>query len=148
MALICRVPKVRVKAPHQLTILFVCEDNAAASQMAQAFAERCGMMASSAGRHPKAVLNPNAIQAMKESGIDISRNKPRSLTPQTISAATLVVTIGCSIEGAFPLPMLARMRERTIGWDWKGLRRRTIIDARENRDEIERRVTELSRRHY
>ncbi|HZW56938.1 MAG TPA: arsenate reductase ArsC [Nitrososphaerales archaeon] len=126
-------------------ILFVCEDNAGPSQMAEAFAEKFGMKASSAGRHAKAVLNPNAVQAMKESGIDISRNKPKSLTPQIINAASLVVTIGCSFEGASPVCMQSQIREKTIQWNWKGLKRRNISDVREIRDEIERRVNGLSR---
>ena len=124
-------------------ILFVCEKNSGTSQMAQAFAEKRGIKASSAGRHPTATLDPIMVQAMKESNIDISRSKPRSLTPQIISQATLVVAIGCSFDDACPQSMRAKMKEKTIEWDWKGLGRRRIEDARQTRDEIERRVNDL-----
>ncbi len=128
-------------------ILFVCEDNTGPSQMAQAFAEKYGMNAFSAGRHATAVLNPIVVQAMKESGIDISHKKPKPLSPQIISEATLVITLACSFEDACPQPMVAQMREKTINWDWKGLKCRHLSDVRETRDEIERRVIDLSKRN-
>ena len=123
--------------------LFVCDDNAGASQMAQAFAERSGVRATSAGKHATSVLHPNAVIAMKEVGIDISRCRPKSLTPQVIFSATRVITIGCSFENVCPQSMQLQMREKTIHWDWKGLGRRNIDGEREIRDEIRRRVEGL-----
>ena len=128
-------------------ILFVCEDNTGPSQMAQAFAEKYGMNAFSAGRHATAVLNPVVVQAMKEIGIDVSRKKPKPLSPQIISEATLVITLACSFEDACPQPMVAQMREKTINWEWKGLKCRHLGDVRETRDEIERRVIDLSKQN-
>jgi len=126
-------------------ILFVCENNTGLSQMAQAFAEEHGMKALSAGKYPAAVLSPVVVQAMKEKNIDLSEKRPTPLTPQIINDASLVVTIGCSLKGACPLTILREMQERTIDWDWKGLKGRCIREVREIRDGIERRVVELSR---
>ena len=83
-------------------ILFVCVENAGRSQMAQAFAEKCGLKASSAGNVPSSRVNPIVVEAMKEKGIDISKNIPKMLTPEMINRSSLVVTMGCSVEEACP----------------------------------------------
>ena len=49
-------------------ILFVCVENAGRSQMAQAFAEKCGLKASSAGTVPSSRVNPIVVETMKEKG--------------------------------------------------------------------------------
>ena len=128
-------------------ILFVCESNAGSSQMAQAFAEECGLKASSAGRHPTAVVNPIVVQVMNEKNIDISRRTPRPLTPELVNRARLVIAIGCSLEDAFPQPLRPTMRRITLDWNWKGMKKMRIEDVRKTRDEIERRVAELSNVH-
>ncbi len=61
-------------------VLFVCVENAGRSQMAQAFAEKYGLKASSAGTVPSSKVNPLVVEAMKEKGIDISSNRPKMLT--------------------------------------------------------------------
>ena len=86
------------KAP----ILFVCVENAGRSQMAEAFAKKHGMNAQSAGTIPSTRINPTVVNVMRERGIDISSNQPKTLTPKLIRDATLVVTMGCSIEEACP----------------------------------------------
>ncbi|MGC9325328.1 MAG: arsenate reductase ArsC [Desulfomonilia bacterium] len=66
----------------KIKVLFVCGHNSARSQMAEAWLNHvCGDLfeASSAGIHPAQKINPHAIQAMKEVGVDISMNRPRSV---------------------------------------------------------------------
>jgi protein-tyrosine-phosphatase len=96
-------------------ILFVCVENAGRSQMAQAFAEKLGLRASSAGTVPTGRVNPVVVEAMRERGIDLSRKSPRMLTSEMISQARLVVTMGCSVEEACPRPMLAAMQKKLVG---------------------------------
>ena len=73
--------------PLKGEILFVCVENAGRSQMAQAFAEKSGMKASSAGTVPSSRVNPVVVEAMRERGIDLSRRTPKILTADLISNA-------------------------------------------------------------
>jgi len=126
------------------SILFVCVENAGRSQMAQAFAERLGLRAESAGTVPSAKVNPVVAEAMKEKGIDISKNVPRMLTSEMISEASLVVTMGCSVEEVCPKPMLAQMQKKLVDWGLKDSKGKPLSEVREIRDEIERIVLELA----
>ncbi|MDG6998037.1 MAG: arsenate reductase ArsC [Nitrososphaerota archaeon] len=123
--------------------LFVCVENAGRSQMAEAFARKIGLCASSAGTVPSTKINPVVVQAMKEKGIDVSENIPKSLTSEMINDATLVVTMGCSVEEACPKPMLAQMQKKLIDWALPDPKGQPIERVREIRDEIERRVIQL-----
>lgn len=125
--------------------MFVCVENAGRSQMAEAFARRAGLAASSAGTIPAAKVNPVAVQVMNERGLDISPKKPRMLTAGMIGEADLVVTMGCSVEEACPKPMLAQMQKKLVDWDLPDPKGKPIEEVRKIRDEIERRVNELSR---
>jgi len=125
-------------------ILFVCVENAGRSQMAEAFAKKLGMIASSAGTIPSTRVNPVVIQAMKEEGIDMGSNTPKMLTSDMINGASLVVTMGCSVEEACPRPMLAQMQKKLVDWDLPDPKGKPIGEVRRIRDEIERRVTKLS----
>lgn len=82
-------------------ILFVCVENAGRSQMAEAFAASNGMSAMSAGTLPATAVNPVVAAVMKERGIHISANRPKTLTMQMVNEADLAVTMGCS---ACPMP--------------------------------------------
>lgn len=113
--------------------------------MAEAFARRAGLAASSAGTIPAAKVNPVAVQVMNERGLDISPKKPRMLTAGMIGEADLVVTMGCSVEEACPKPMLAQMQKKLVDWDLPDPKGKPIEEVRKIRDEIERRVNELSR---
>jgi len=126
-------------------ILFVCVENAGRSQMAEAFAGRYGFSSSSAGTVPSARVNPLVVQAMKEKGIDISSNKPKMLTTKMIEGASLVVTMGCSVEEVCPKPMLAQMQKKLVDWHLEDPKGKPVEEVRKIRDEIERRVMELSR---
>ena len=80
------------------TILFVCVHNAGRSQMAAGFMQHLGagrVEVLSAGSAPKASINPVAVQAMAEVGIDIANNLPKILTPQAVQASDVVITMGC-----------------------------------------------------
>jgi len=125
------------------SFLFVCVHNAGRSQMAEAFARRRGLKADSAGTMPATTVNPVVVRAMNEKGIDLSSSKPKLLTNEMINKATLVVTMGCSVEEACPRPMLAKMQKKLVDWDLDDPKGKTIEEVREIRDEIERRVAAL-----
>ena len=126
------------------SFLFVCVENAGRSQMAEAFAKKRGLRASSAGTMPPASVNPLVVEVMKERGVDISSNKPKMLTVEMINEASLVVTMGCSVEDVCPRPMLARMQKKLIDWNLDDPKGKPIQDVRRIRDEIEARVASLS----
>jgi arsenate reductase (thioredoxin) len=79
-------------------ILFVCVHNAGRSQMAAGFARELGgerVEVFSAGSEPADRLNPVAVAAMAEQGIDIAGAAPAILTPDSVRAADVVITMGC-----------------------------------------------------
>ena len=80
------------------TVLFVCVHNAGRSQMAAGFMKELGrgkVEVLSAGSAPKDAINPVAIAAMAEVGIDISQNTPKVLSPEAVQQSDAVVTMGC-----------------------------------------------------
>ncbi len=113
--------------------------------MAEAFAKKHGMEASSAGTMPSSKVNPIVVQAMREKGLDLSMNRPKILTAEMINRAGSVVTMGCSVAEVCPRPMLAQMQKKLVDWDLSDPKGRSIVDVRRIRDEIEKRVMELSR---
>lgn len=125
-------------------ILFVCIENAGRSQMAQAFAEKLGLKASSAGTIPSTRVNPVVVEAMRERGIDLTRKSPKMLTTDMISHASLVVTMGCSVEEACPKPMLAAMQKSLMDWHLDDPKGRSIEEVRRIRDDIEQRVRKIA----
>jgi len=130
-------------ATERSSYLFVCVHNAGRSQMAEAFAKRRGLKAASAGTVPATTVNPAVVQAMKEKGIDISSNTPRLLTTEMINQATLVVTMGCSVEEVCPRPMLAKMQKKLVDWKIDEPKGKTADEIRRIMDEIERKVASL-----
>jgi arsenate reductase len=112
--------------------------------MAEAFARNRGLAASSAGTVPSSRINPVVVQVMNERGLDIASGEPKMLTPQMINDAALVVTMGCSLEEACPRPMLAQMHKKLLDWNLEDPKGKSLEKVREIRDEIERRVSELS----
>jgi arsenate reductase len=125
------------------SFLFVCVHNAGRSQMAEAFAKRRGLKAASAGTLPASTVNPTVVQVMKEKGIDISSTAPKLLTTDMIKEASLVVTMGCSVEEVCPRPMLAKMQKKLVDWDLEDPKGKAVEQVRKIRDEIELRVTAL-----
>ena len=79
-------------------VLFLCVHNAGRSQMAAAWLERLAgdrVRVLSGGSAPGLALNPLAVEAMAERGIDLRRRRPRSWTAADLQAADLVITMGC-----------------------------------------------------
>jgi arsenate reductase (thioredoxin) len=111
--------------------------------MAQAFAEKYGLVSSSAGTAPSSQINPVVVEAMKEKGFDISKQTPRLLTLEMINEASLVVTMGCSVEEVCPKPMLAQMQKKLVDWALQDPKDQPLETVRKIRDEIERRVLAL-----
>lgn len=80
------------------TIMFVCVHNAGRSQMAAGFMRELGgdrVEVLSAGSAPKDSINPVAVEAMSELGIDITNQKPKILTPEAVQQSDVVITMGC-----------------------------------------------------
>ncbi|CAB4916672.1 unannotated protein [freshwater metagenome] len=80
------------------SVLFVCVHNAGRSQMAAGFLNELGagrVEVLSAGSAPKDSINPVAVEAMREVGIDISQNTPKVLTPEAVQESDAVITMGC-----------------------------------------------------
>jgi len=80
------------------TVLFVCVHNAGRSQMAAGYlqslaGDRIDVL--SAGSEPKDQINPVAVQAMAEEGIDIAGNTPKLLTVDAVRESDVVITMGC-----------------------------------------------------
>jgi arsenate reductase len=87
-----------VKKP---SVLFVCVHNAGRSQMAAAYLTHLAQGAievRSAGSQPADQVNPAAVEAMREEGIDISAELPKVLTTEAVKDADVVVTMGCGDE--------------------------------------------------
>ena len=83
------------------TILFVCVHNAGRSQMAAGYLQALAgdrVEVLSAGTAPKNEVNPSAVAAMAEQGIDIGANVPKVLTPESVQASDYVITMGCGDE--------------------------------------------------
>ena len=87
-----------VKKP---SVLFVCVHNAGRSQMAAAYLTHLAQGAievRSAGSQPADQVNPAAVEAMREEGIDISAELPKVLTTEAVKDSDVVVTMGCGDE--------------------------------------------------
>jgi arsenate reductase len=122
------------------TVLFLCVHNAGRSQMAMGFFEHLAgdrAVAWSGGSEPGSEVNPAAIAAMRERGIDISGEFPKPWTDDVVRAADVVITMGCG--DACPIFPGKRYEEWTLD-DPSGL---AVEDVRPIRDEIERRVRRL-----
>ncbi len=80
------------------TVLFVCVHNAGRSQMAAGFMRELGgdrVEVLSAGSAPKDSINPIAVEAMAEVGIDIKNQQPKVLTTEAVLESDAVITMGC-----------------------------------------------------
>ena len=84
--------------PATPSALFVCVHNAGRSQMAAGFLTALSggaVEVRSAGSAPADQINPAAVEAMLELGIDIRAEKPKILTPEAVQASDVVITMGC-----------------------------------------------------
>ncbi len=117
--------------------LFVCIGNAGRSQMAQAFYERAGGEARSAGTRPEAQVHPPVVEVMREVGIDLERRRPHKLSREDVEWADLVVTMGCG-DACPVLP-----GKRYVDWNLPDSAGMPVEVVRGRRDEIARLVEEL-----
>jgi arsenate reductase len=117
---------------------FVCIGNAGRSQMAQAFAEREGFEARSAGSHPESELHPEVVEAMAEVGIDLRDRRPKPIDPADLEWADVVVTMGCG-DACPVLP-----GKPYLDWELQDPAGMPIEVVRKIREEIERRVQALA----
>lgn len=125
------------------SILFVCIENSSRSQMAEAFAKRRGLKASSAGTVPAAHINAHVVQAMKERGIDVSQNIPKRLTSEMVEQARLVVLTDASLKERLDKNIVKKMRKKLVEWDLPDPQGQPLQGVRLVRDRIERMVSSL-----
>lgn len=122
------------------TVLFVCIHNAGRSQMAAGYLTALSdgaVTVRSGGSEPGTEINPIAIQAMREDGIDISQGVPRLMTTEAVQASDVVITMGCGdVCPIFP-------GKRYDDWDLADPRGKAIDEVRPIRDDIKARVTAL-----
>lgn len=122
------------------TVLFVCVHNAGRSQMAAGFMRELGqgrVEVLSAGSAPKDSINPIAVEAMAELGIDIAHEVPKILTTESVQESDVVITMGCGDTCPF-FP-----GKRYEDWVLEDPAGQGIEPVRVIRDEIKRRVTQL-----
>jgi protein-tyrosine-phosphatase len=121
-------------------VLFLCVHNAGRSQMAMGFFQRLAgdrAVAWSGGSEPSREVNPAAVAAMAERGIDISAEFPKPWTDEVVRAADVVISMGCG--DACPIFPGKRYEEWTLD-DPAG---QDVEQVRPIRDEIERHVRKL-----
>ena len=122
------------------SVLFVCVHNAGRSQMAAGYLRHLAgerVEVRSAGSAPGAALNPVAVEAMAEEGIDITGQQPRVLTPEAVLASDVVITMGCGDS----CPLYPGVRY--LDWELDDPAGQPIDKVRPVRDEIRRRVEAL-----
>lgn len=122
------------------TVLFVCVHNAGRSQMAAGYLRELAqgrIQVLSAGSAPKDQINPVAVEAMAEEGIDITGNIPKVLTVEAVKESDAVITMGCG--DACPIFPGKRYED----WELDDPAGQGIDAVRPIRDEIRRRVETL-----
>jgi arsenate reductase len=122
------------------TVLFVCVHNAGRSQMAAGWLRHLAgdtVEVRSAGSEPADRINPVAVEAMREVGIDITANTPRQLDWDTAESSDVLITMGCGdVCPVFP-------GKRYLDWKLDDPAGQDIEAVRPIRDEIRRRVEQL-----
>jgi arsenate reductase (thioredoxin) len=125
---------------HVPTVLFVCVHNAGRSQMAAGWLQHLGrdrVQVLSAGSAPAGSINPVAVEAMAEEGIDIAAEQPKVLTEAAVRESDVVITMGCGDECPyFP-------GKRYEDWVLEDPAGQGIESVRPIRDEIRARVEAL-----
>ena len=122
------------------SVLFVCVHNAGRSQMAAGFLRDIAgdrIEVRSAGSMPADQINPTAVEAMSELGIDITAEQPKVLTTEAVQASDVVITMGCGDACPF-FP-----GKRYEDWKLDDPAGQGIDAVRPIRDDIKRRIQEL-----
>jgi protein-tyrosine-phosphatase len=121
-------------------VLFVCVHNAGRSQMAAGYLQHLAgdrIQVLSAGSQPADRINPVAVEAMREDGIDITAGQPALLTTEAVRCSDVVITMGCG--DACPYVPGKRYED----WKLDDPAGHGIDTVRPIRDEIRRRVHDL-----
>lgn len=122
------------------TVLFVCIHNAGRSQMASGYLQHLAgdrIQVLSAGTEPKDQVNPSAVAAMAEEGIDIGANTPKVLTTEAVKESDYVITMGCGDKCPyFP-------GKHYLDWPLSDPAGKGVDDVRPIRDEIRAKVEAL-----
>ena len=130
------------KSKPKKTVLFVCVENAARSQMAEAFFNKYspeGYHTVSAGTKPISEINQVVVKVMKELGEDISGQKSKEIREEMIRSSAKIVNMGCIERESCPTLFLQNL----IDWNIEDPKGKSVEKVREIRDEIHRRVKEL-----
>ena len=128
---------------EEKTVLFVCVENSARSQMAEGFFRKYaprGYSTISAGTKPSGQINPLAIHAMRELGVDISKQKSKIITEGMIKNSTVRVNMGCMDKESCPTLFIHNLLE----WGIEDPKGKSLEKVREIRDNIEQRVRQLA----
>ena len=122
------------------TVLFVCVHNAGRSQMAAGYLQALAgdrVQVLSAGTAPKDSVNPSAISAMAEEGIDIANSTPKVLTDESVKESDYVITMGCGDACPF-FP-----GKTYLDWPLNDPAGKGVDEVRPIRDEIRAKVEAL-----
>ncbi len=122
------------------TVLFVCVHNAGRSQMAAGYLQHLAgdrIQVLSAGTEPKDQVNPSAIAAMAEEGIDIANSVPKVLTTESVQDSDYVITMGCGDACPF-FP-----GKTYLDWPLNDPAGKGVDEVRPIRDEIKAKVEAL-----
>ncbi|MEU2738741.1 arsenate reductase ArsC [Streptomyces sp. NPDC007095] len=122
------------------SVLFVCVHNAGRSQMAAGFLSHLAgdrIEVRSAGSIPGEQVNPAAVEAMREVGVDIAGRQPKLLTAEAVQASDYVITMGCGDAcPVFP-------GKKYLDWALEDPAGKGVQSVRPVRDEIKARVEKL-----
>ena len=123
-------------------VLFVCVENAGRSQMAESFfkkftKDRFNVI--SAGTVPSKNLNPIVVQVMKEIGIDMTSQSPKTISNSMIDNSFKTVNMGCMDKESCP----ALFVKDVIEWNIQDPKEKTIEQVRKIRDQIKSEVLNL-----
>lgn len=127
-------------AADRPSVLYVCVHNAGRSQMAAAYTRHLSggaVEVRSAGSEPADQVNPSAVAAMAEEGIDISAEEPKVLTTDAVEVSDVVITMGCGDT----CPILPGKRYED--WVLEDPAGKGVESVRPIRDEIRARVLAL-----
>src|ERR1044072_6406665 len=130
----------RTMATAAPEVLFVCVHNAGRSQMAAGLLDQLSrgpVRVRTAGSDPADEINPVAVEAMAEVGVDLSNEFPKPLTDDAVRAADVVITMGCG--DACPICPGKRYED----WELDDPAGKDLETVRRIRDEIEERVPSL-----
>lgn len=131
----------------EVTVAFVCVQNAGRSQMATAFAKRelenrnvgHRIEILTGGTKPADSVHERTVEVMREEGIDLSDRTPRKITFEELQDADIVITMGCSADDVCPATWSGDSRD----WDLDDPHGRPLDVVRGIRDEIRDRVADL-----